>query len=822
MSMKANSKDGFKDCTGVDGTCSSSGLKPIALCAIGIGLAVLFGSITWSRVEASSNDALKRHGVLRARLIASGIPGAGAVAEVGDFLRGSPLHDNAAFVPFTQPGSVLSPKRVLVASTSNFGAPLSRPKDPEGSVLSIDPAASDLSVPGSFAAADGQASARGGAVQMYAAQSPAFGNGVKEPQAVTADLTSVSLPLGISLNNGNGRPWIANAPNGAGGAGTITVLDPQGYPLAGAPNTIAGGVFAGSQTNRNPGPAGGFISAALGTAILTKSPDLTGRAVFVSVGADGSVAQINVLKGVDQLAPPGTVTPVAKVDRAAAESSTPNLIAREGIVFNWVPSRNVFIADPQANHLVVLDLTDDGTLFAATRRNISVPEFNVPIDLAPTTREVAHGSFASNTTLGGGSDLYVLNRGNNSIVRMSLGGEVLNVRTIKSDVPDFRVNGIAVSSDGQSIYVTATTPGGGGVLLVAPSFGGADPSTQFFNQALAAKMAGDMNTFGTFLFSLKLSPAQGLGPLFNDQSCAGCHDSPAIGGMGVRPGQDVQLVGRIQDGAFDSLPGTGGPVARLHSVTEFGVVCNLATGVPPQASIVAVRNSMGLRGDGLLDTIALGDVLANMATEPEAVRGRPNILAGGRLGKFGWKAHIATLVEFMGVAFRNQMGVTNPLQPTDEVNGCSANPKRPEVDALALQATAKFLNTIDPPAPAATCTSSSGAALFQSLGCANCHTPSLPGPGARQVVPLYSDLLLHDMGPGLDDHIKQGSAQGNEWRTPPLWRVSERGKFLHDGRAMTLESAITAHGGQGQTASAAFAALDGPAREALLAFLNCI
>ena len=785
-----------------------------ALC-VSAALALLFGA-------TPSNNAAKRHGVLRARVIASGIPGAGAVAEVGDFLRGSPLHDNAAFVAFTQSDNVLAPKRVLVASTSNFGAPLARPKDPEGAVLSLDPAVSSITVPANFGAADGQASAQGGSVKLYAAQSPAFMNSVKEPQAVTAGLPAVSLPLGISFNNGNGRPWIANAPNGAGGAGTVTVLDPQGYPLAGAPNAMAGGVFSGSETNRNPGAAGGFLAAALGTALLTKAPDLTGRAVFASVGADGSVTQVNVLRGADPLAPAGTVTPVAKVDRATAESTAPGVIAREGMAFNWVPTRNLFIADPQANRLVVLDLTDDGTLFAATRREISVPEFNIPIDLAPATREVAHGSFASNTALGGGSDLYVLNRGNNSIVRLSLEGEVLGVRTIKCDVRGFRVNGLGVSSDGQSIYVTAVTPGGGGVLLVVPSFGSSVATTQFFEQAVGAKMAADMNTFGAFVFSLKVNPAQGLGPLFNDQSCAGCHDSPEIGGMGVRPGQDVQLVGRIQNGVFDSLAGSGGPVARMHSVSEFGVPCDLATGIPPQASIVAVRNSMGLRGDGLLDTIALGDVLANMATEPETVRGRPNLLADGRMGKFGWKAHIATLVEFMGVAFRNQMGVTNPFQPTDEVTGCSANGRRPDVDALALQATAKFLNTIDPPAPAATCTGSSGAALFQSIGCANCHTPTLPGPGARQAVPLYSDLLLHDMGPGLDDHIKQGSAQGNEWRTPPLWRVSERGKFLHDGRAPTLEAAITAHSGQGQAASSAFTALDDASRQALLAFLNCI
>jgi len=788
--------------------------------AAGLVLFVLIALVSWLAAETIGDDGT---GALRARILATGIPGAGAVAEVGDFLRGSPLHDKAAFTVFTQSGGILDPKRVLVASTSNFGAPLALQGEPEGSVLSIDPAAGPVSVPPGFASAGGQASAVGGAVQLYAAQSPALLNSLTEPQAVTAALPSASLPLGLSINNGNGRPWLANAPNGAAGYGTITVLDPQGYPLAGAPDTVAGGVFAGNLTNRNPGSAGGLTSAAVGTAILTKSPDLTGRAVFVAVGADGSVVQINVLKGVDPLAGAGTVTPVPLVNRIAAESADAREGVRRGIVFNWVPTRSVFIADPLANGLVVLDLTDNGVLFAATRRVIHSEAFNRPIDIAPTAREISHGSFASNTTLGGGSDLYVLNRGDNSIVRMSIDGTVQSVRSILSDVPGFRVNGIAVSSDGQTIYVTATAPGANGVLLAVPSFGGASSSSQFFSQASAGGMAGNMSTFSQFLFSLNVTPAQGLGPLFNGQSCSACHSSPIPGGQGVVTGQDEHLVGTINaQGLFDNLEGHGGPVARAHSVAELGVPCNLTPGIPRLASIVALRNAMALRGDGLLDTIAMGDVIANMAAEPAAVRGRLNLLADGRMGKFGWKANVPTLIEFMGDAFRNEMGLTNPLQRRDEVQGCSANSNSPEIDALTLQAAAKFLNTIDPPAPSAACTGSAGATLFQTIGCATCHTPSLPGPGARQSLSAYTDLLLHDMGPGLDDRIQQGSAQGNEFRTAPLWRVSERTKLLHDGRATTIAEAIAAHGGQGQASRDAFQALTAAAQSALLAFLNCI
>src|SRR5437667_11147042 len=97
--------------------------------------------------KSGNSPYADRQGPLRARVIATGIPGAGAVSEVGDFLRGSPLHDNATLAAYTQPGKVLDPKRVLVASTSNFGAPMARPKDPEGAVLSINPNADPFPVP---------------------------------------------------------------------------------------------------------------------------------------------------------------------------------------------------------------------------------------------------------------------------------------------------------------------------------------------------------------------------------------------------------------------------------------------------------------------------------------------------------------------------------------------------------------------------------------------------------------------------------------------------------------------------------------------------
>jgi CxxC motif-containing protein (DUF1111 family) len=110
--------------------------------------------------------------------------------------------------------------------------------------------------------------------------------------------------------------------------------------------------------------------------------------------------------------------------------------------------------------------------------------------------------------------------------------------------------------------------------------------------------------------------------------------------------------------------------------------------------------------------------------------------------------------------------------------------------------------------------------LFAAVGCAVCHTPSVPGPGGQ--VRLYSDLLLHDLGAGLADGFEQGAAKGMEFRTMPLWRVSERQHFLHDGRASTIRDAILQHGGQASSAIRAFLALSASEQQALLDFLGCI
>jgi hypothetical protein len=756
---------------------------------------------------------------LSGTVVATGIPGAGAIAQVGTFHPGGPLRDNPAFAPFTAPGAVLDPTRILVASSSNFGAPLAQSCQETGSILSIDGSATSVAVPPTFAAAGGQASSAGGAVRVYTAQSPAFRNGVHNPEAVTATEPGASLPLSISLNNGFGRPWFANAPAGAAGDGTITVLDPNGVPLAGAPFRVAGGVFSGTRTNRTAGVGHGITAAAVGTAMLTKSPDGTGRAVFVAALADGSVVQVHVGKGVDGLLPPGTFTPLHRISKETVESNDPCVVTRVGVVFNWVPSRFLLLTDPRANRILRVDLTDNGTLFAANVVPMRSADFFLPIDVAPTSPEVANPNFASGSTLGGGSDVYVLNRGDNTILRMRVNGTVVAKRSIRAAVDGFRAGGIGVSTDGQTLWVAGTTLRRGGVVLKLPAFGATGVTEHLVASARAAG-AKDVVEMGKHFFSFQFGPEQRLGPLFNERSCVGCHHSPAPGGMGTDASDAVTRVAKVDECQFDPLLGRGGPIARMRSVREFGRFCPLPTGVPAAANATSVRNAMTLRGTARIDAILDADILANQAQQPTSVRGIVSRLPDGRLGRFGWKAHTATLVEFMAEGLRDEMGVTNPLLPRDFASGCDAHDLSPEVDGEVLQALTAFLETLNPPTPTEQCLTSPGAALFDRIGCAGCHTPSLSAAGRR--VHLYSDLLLHDMGPGLADRISQAAATGAQWRTTPLWRLSERTRFLHDGRAASPSEAVEAHGGQATSAASAFRNLEPGARSALLEFLNCI
>ena len=211
-----------------------------------------------------------------------------------------------------------------------------------------------------------------------------------------------------------------------------------------------------------------------------------------------------------------------------------------------------------------------------------------------------------------------------------------------------------------------------------------------------------------------------------------------------------------------------------------------------------------------------------------------------RVGRFGWKAQQATLLAFSGDAYRNEMGITNDLFPEELAFGitkeqmalCDRIPdpedrpnrrtRRRAIDNF--EAFMKFLapagrGPIDDIARA-------GEIVFRSVGCAACHVPSLQtGPSANPVfhnkaVPLFSDLLLHDVGTG--DGIRQEAAGPQEFRTPALWGLRLRRPLLHDGTAATIEDAIGRHDNEAAPARSRFLALSPEQRAALLAFLKSL
>jgi CxxC motif-containing protein (DUF1111 family) len=328
----------------------------------------------------------------------------------------------------------------------------------------------------------------------------------------------------------------------------------------------------------------------------------------------------------------------------------------------------------------------------------------------------------------------------------------------------------------------------------------------------------------------------GLGPVFNANSCAACHDSPAIGG-------DSTVVetrfGTTTHKQFDPLLSGGGSLIQTDSIgrTKDGCVFDGET-VPDEARFVAERKTTPLFGLGFIEAIP-DDALNQLAAQqPSAIKGRvhqaKDVGQPTRPGRFGHKAQAATLLQFSGDAYLNEMGITSPnfAQENCPEGDCSllrCDPvPDPEDDGSGVEAFADFMRLLAPPPRGAIRREvQAGEQVFQRISCAGCHVPTWTT-GSSPIAALngkpfhpYSDFLLHDMGE-LGDRIEQGQASGTEMRTMPLWGLRVRETFLHDGRTCSLAEAIQAHAGQGQAASDAFGRLSGPEVQQLLDFLQSL
>ncbi len=365
--------------------------------------------------------------------------------------------------------------------------------------------------------------------------------------------------------------------------------------------------------------------------------------------------------------------------------------------------------------------------------------------------------------------------------------------------------------------------------------------------------------------------ADGLGPFFNATSCEACHirdgrgrpPEPGANDMvsiifvlSDQEGQPDPLFGdQLQDHAIGGFESEGQVSVTYQDVPfvypdgsevvlrkpSFSTNAQLSTGVS-----LNPRMAQPMIGLGPVEAISEVDLLANADpndADGDGVSGRAQMV-DDRIGRFGWKATVATLRDQSAIAFRNDMGLS-----TSRLKGafgdCTAaqlvcrnavHGGEPEVSDQLLDLVTFYSanlavpsrRDIDDPDVLA------GKALFYEAQCTSCHVPKFqtragtqPN-GQGQLIWPYSDFLLHDMGPGLADKTPTGDIRAAEWRTPPLWGigltevVSGHTSFLHDGRARSLEEAILWHGGEGEASRDAFAALQSEERAQLIQFLESL
>jgi CxxC motif-containing protein (DUF1111 family) len=387
----------------------------------------------------------------------------------------------------------------------------------------------------------------------------------------------------------------------------------------------------------------------------------------------------------------------------------------------------------------------------------------------------------------------------------------------------------------------------------------------------------------------------GLGPHFIARSCGGCHVNdgrgappeagqqpvglllrlslPGIGAHGgvipeptygdqfnnaavrqVKPEGKVDIVYREVAGRFAD----GGDYTLLEPRYGFSA---LAYGPMRKEVLVSPRIAPQLIGVGLLEAIPETEILANARAQAAAggpIKGVPNRVWDApsgkiQLGRFGWKANVASIAHQTAGAFNGDIGITSSLFPdeacTEAQKDCLAAPsggqkpggKAPEIDAKTLGDVVFYQATLAPPARRALADPQVGRGekLFQAAQCAVCHRPTYvtgaaPDPefsssalNGQRIHP-YTDLLLHDMGEGLADGRPDGQANGRQWKTPPLWGiglikdVNQHNRLLHDGRARGVLEAILWHGGEAQASRERVLKMNREEREALVRFVESL
>jgi CxxC motif-containing protein (DUF1111 family) len=327
-----------------------------------------------------------------------------------------------------------------------------------------------------------------------------------------------------------------------------------------------------------------------------------------------------------------------------------------------------------------------------------------------------------------------------------------------------------------------------------------------FGEPRAEATAADRKIFqdGLKQFSRAWDAHDGVGARFNEHSCLGCHSVPKPGGSGTAANAFVIVSKTIAD------PGGGHVFQRLQR-TEDGVI---EIAAPSGASR---RKPPPLFGLGLLDGVALREPTMP-APGPDRILGRVGGTAA-RPGRFGWKARVPDIETFVATAFAQELGLPRK----------TAGQTYPDI---AIEEIAAFVRLLGPPPPPheADAAAAAGERIFTETGCAQCHTPSLrltsqaaTELGQQPEIRVYTDLLLHNMGPGLADGLAEGKAGPADFRTPPLWGIGVSGPpYLHDGRARDLAEAIGLHDGEARNTRLRWERLPPADLDALIRYLQAL
>lgn len=385
---------------------------------------------------------------------------------------------------------------------------------------------------------------------------------------------------------------------------------------------------------------------------------------------------------------------------------------------------------------------------------------------------------------------------------------------------------------------------------------------------------GDRSKFDAFE-----SVADGLGPIYNAQSCRECHQNPTSGGLSQVT--ELRVGHRDHAGRFvnPSVPiADGAAVITGRTLINDRAICPNAAfptlgvqeRVPDTETIRTLRTSLNLLGDGFVEAVPDETLTQIAERQCHETRGRicgkaisvPVLEAAGasRIGRFGWKDQHASLLSFSADAYLNEMGITSRLLPADVTSLCDTV-KDPEdaagPDGLAdIDRFARFVRaTKAPPRDdrvAGTADATKGSALFDSVGCVQCHVRTMqtapagtainggtftvpPALGGKVFHP-FGDFLLHDVGTGdgiviaVPEHFGERYREmqprydptANRLRTPPLWGVRTRSRLMHDGRSLTFTDAILRHRGEASLERKRFLGLTEHEKAQLLAFLRSL